>query len=195
MLRFICYSMHPNEKYISALYNEQVNSLYSYGCKFTGNRELVKDCIHDVFVKLCTKEDILSIKNMKSYLLCSLKNSLLDELSNIQPDNIDESTFSYQHEFSDENPQMDIKETERLKKEYIEKIFENLTGVQKETIYLYYIEKLSYDEICQMLGMNYQSVRNTAHRAIKRLREKLGDSPPDFFMFFLTFFEKNEYKN
>ena len=172
--------MKNSKESLSALYVEQVDSLYSYGCKFTCDRELVKDCIHDVFVKLYEKEDISTIRNIKFYLLRSLKNRLLDELSRIQPENIDEATFSYLQEASDEDRLMDVNETDLLKKKYLEKAFENLTGRQKETVYLYYIEELSYDEISLLLGMNYQSVRNIVHRALVKLREKLGERPPDF---------------
>ena len=176
--------MQNSKESLSVLYKEQVNSLYSYGCKFTGDRELVKDCIHDVFVKLYEKEDISAIQNMKFYLLRSFKNRLLDELSRIQPENIDEATFSYLQETSDEDQLMDINETNQLKKRYIEKAFENLTGRKKEAIYLYYIEELTYEEISQLLGMNYQSVRNIVHRALVKLREKLVERPPAFLFIF-----------
>ena len=169
--------MKHNKGTLSILYEEQIDSLYSYGCKFTGDKELVKDCIHDVFVKLFEKEDISKIENIKYYLLRSLKNRLLDELARVQPENIDEVTFSYMDVATDENQLMDDHETARLTEKYIEKVFENLTGRQKEAVYLYYIEELSYDEICQLLGMNYQSVRNLIHRALTKLREKLGERP------------------
>ena len=176
---------------ISEYYTEHVDSMYSYGCKFTADRELVKDCIQDIFVKLSEKEDISAIKNMKFYLLRSLKNRLIDELSKAKSEGIDEDdSFAYIHDISDPNSLMEFDETQRLRKQYIEKIFENLTGRQKEAIYLYYIEEMSYNEICQLLKMNYQSVRNTIHRALVRLREKLGDRLPAFLAFFLIFFEK-----
>jgi RNA polymerase sigma factor (sigma-70 family) len=169
--------MKRNKGNLSILYEEHIDSLYSYGCKFTGDMELVKDCIHDVFVKLFEKEDISKIENIKYYLLRSLKNRLLDELSRVQPENIDEAIFSYLYVATDESQLMDDNETALLTGKYIEKVFENLTGRQKEAVYLYYIEELSYDEICQLLGMNYQSVRNLIHRALTKLRESLGDRP------------------
>ena len=180
---------------LSVLYEKYSASLYSYGCKFTADREFVKDCIHDVFVKMYEKEYNLSnIQDMKFYLLRSLKNRLLDGLSDTKTrktDSIDdEASFSYIYGSLDENKLMDINETDKLRKEYIEKIFEHLTGRQKEAVYLYYIEELTYAEICKLLGINYQSLRNTIHRALERLREKLGDKPPPFLMFFMLFFKK-----
>jgi len=49
--------------------------------KDEANQELLKDCIHDIFVKLYTKKDELgTIDNLRSYLFISLKNKLCDEL-------------------------------------------------------------------------------------------------------------------
>ena len=65
----------------SQLYNLHINVLFNYGLKLTIDKELLKDCIHDIFVKLYTKKDELgTIDNLKSYLFISLKNKLCDEL-------------------------------------------------------------------------------------------------------------------
>lgn len=65
----------------SQLYDLYINILFNYGLKLTLDKELLKDCIHDVFVKLYTKKDELgTIDNLKSYMFISLKNKLCDEL-------------------------------------------------------------------------------------------------------------------
>ena len=59
----------------SQLYDLHINILFNYGLKLTIDKELLKDCIHDIFVKLYTKKDELgTIDNLKSYLFISLKN-------------------------------------------------------------------------------------------------------------------------
>ena len=45
----------------SRLYDMHINLLFNYGCKLTTDKELLKDCIHDVFVKLYTKKAELGI--------------------------------------------------------------------------------------------------------------------------------------
>ena len=65
----------------SQLYDLHVRILFNYGLKLTLDKELLKDCIHDIFVKLYVKKDELgTIDNLKSYLFISLKNKLCDEL-------------------------------------------------------------------------------------------------------------------
>ena len=64
----------------SQLYDKHVDSLFSFGSKFTSDRELIKDCIQDVFVKLFNKKETLDkVCNIESYLYVSLRNRINDE--------------------------------------------------------------------------------------------------------------------
>lgn len=57
----------------------------------------------------------------------------------------------------------------------VEKYFEKLSPRQRQIINLYYIEQRKYEDICRIMGINYQSVRNLMHRSISRLREYAGE--------------------
>ena len=62
------------------LYDKTIDDLFAFGAKFTTDREMIKDCIQDVFVKLYTKRNELdSVANMESYLYASLRNRINDE--------------------------------------------------------------------------------------------------------------------
>lgn len=154
-------------------YHEYADSMYSYGCKFTEDKGLVKDCIHDIFVKLHEKNYLSSIDNVKFYLLRALRNNLSSELSKTKLNSIDEEIpFSIQ--LPANNDLQFFEDEENLqRKKLIDDALSNLTERQKEAVYLYYIEELQYNDICQLMNMNYQSVRNLIHRGISRLREKL----------------------
>lgn len=57
-----------------------INFLFNYGCKLIIDKELLKDCIYDVFVKLYIKKVELGIiDNFKLYFFIFLKNKLCDE--------------------------------------------------------------------------------------------------------------------
>ena len=69
-----------NDEAYAELYDMYVQMLFNYGMKLTSDQELLKDCIHDVFVKVYNKRhDKNAINNLCSYLIISLKNRLLDE--------------------------------------------------------------------------------------------------------------------
>ena len=160
----------------STLYDMHINLLFNYGCKLTTDKELLKDCIHDVFVKLYTKKAELGIiDNFKSYLLISLKNKLCDELRR--------RMFMSETAVEELNP---VAAGDDVEHQYLEKeksCFENikvkhllaqLSPRQREALTLYYIEEKKYEDICTIMDMNYQSVRNLMHRGITRLRELVG---------------------
>ena len=58
-------------------------------------------------------------------------------------------------------------------KQKVSKVLEKLSQRQKEAIFLRYFDDLEYEEIASIMSINYQSVHNLIHRAIKILRENL----------------------
>lgn len=160
----------------SALYDMHINFLFNYGCKLTTDRELLKDCIHDVFVKLYTKKAELGIiDNFKSYLLISLKNKLCDELrrrmfmSDTAVEELNPASASDDVEYKYLE-----KEMCNLRSHRVEHLLSQLSPRQREALTLYYIEEKKYEDICVIMDMNYQSVRNLMHRGITKLRELVG---------------------
>ena len=155
----------------SQLYNSHINILLNYGSKLTFDKELLKDCIHDIFVKLYTKrEELGCINNLRSYLFISLKNKLCDELrkrmymSDTAVENIDVA-FPIDAEVI-------YLEKEKRKNEFslVQGLLEQLSPRQREALTLYYIEEKKYEDICEIMNMNYQSVRNLMHRGLTKLR-------------------------
>lgn len=158
----------------SLLYDKNIDNLFAFGSRFTTNRELLKDCIHDVFVKFFARKDKLKdVHNIESYLFISLRNRINDEYRRniflcdnelndtvlVSNDNIIEDTM--------EQPFY-------LAEDQIKQLFNNLSPRQRQIINLYYVEHRKYTDICKIMGINYQSVRNLMHRSICRLREQVN---------------------
>jgi len=155
----------------SKLYDMHVNLLYNYGYRLTTDVELLKDCIQDVFIKIYNKRsELSSVINFKSYLLISLKNKLCDEsrkrvnLSDVAVDDLDI--------VSNDNIEKDYiaVEKEKLDSDFVGRMLNLLSPRQRKAIVLYYIEEKKYEDICLIMDMNYQSVRNLIHRGIVKLR-------------------------
>ena len=155
----------------SQLYNLHINVLFNYGLKLTIDKELLQDCIHDVFVKLYTKRDELGvIDNVRSYLFISLKNKLCDELRRrmyTSDTSIEEVVIPTPTDVED-----DYMENEQRKNEFslVRRLLDQLSPRQREALTLYYIEEKKYEDICEIMNMNYQSVRNLMHRGLSKLR-------------------------
>lgn len=155
----------------SQLYNLHINVLFNYGLKLTIDKELLKDCIHDIFVKLYTKKDELgTIDNLRSYLFISLKNKLCDELRRrmyMSDTAVEEVSISTPTDVED-----DYMKEEQRKNEFslVRRLLDQLSPRQREALTLYYIEEKKYEDICEIMNMNYQSVRNLMHRGLTKLR-------------------------
>lgn len=155
----------------SQLYNLHINVLFNYGLKLTIDKELLKDCIHDIFVKLYTKRDELgTIDNLRSYLFISLKNKLCDELRRrmyMSDTVVEEVSLSTPTDVEDDYM---AKEQRNNEFSLVKRLLDQLSPRQREALTLYYIEEKKYEDICEIMNMNYQSVRNLMHRGLTKLR-------------------------
>ena len=155
------------------LYDMYIQMLYNYGLKLTSDQELLKDCVHDVFVKVYLKRnDKNAIKNLCSYLLISLKNRLLDEFRRqtfTTPNEVEE--YEYRRAAEDVERDYICQERSLFQTEQVTHLMQNLTRRQRQAITLYYLEERKYEEICKIMQMNYHSVRNLMHRGMLKLRE------------------------
>jgi RNA polymerase sigma factor (sigma-70 family) len=155
----------------TGLYELHVNLLFNYGNRLTTDRELLKDCIQEVFVKIYNKQSELDgVLNLKSYLIISLKNKLCDEsrkrvhLSDVAVEDLDAAS-------SDNIESCYIaKEKEKTDSVFVSGLMKKLSPRQRKAIELYYFEERKYEDICNIMEMNYQSVRNLIHRGMLKLR-------------------------
>lgn len=159
----------------SELYDLHINILFNYGLKLTIDKELLKDCIHDIFVKLYVKRDELGvIDNLKSYLFISLKNKLCDELRKRMY--MSDTAVEEINVVSSTDVENDYMEEEKTRNNLllVNNLMDQLSPRQREALTLYYIEEKKYEDICEIMDMNYQSVRNLMHRGLTKLRALVG---------------------
>ena len=157
----------------SELYDTYVHLLFNYGSRLTTNQELLKDCIHDVFVKVYGKRNQQqAIRNFGSYVVIALKNRLLDEFrrQTFTTDNAAED-YAYRQAADDIERDYIADERQLLQQEQVVQLMTSLTQRQRQAVTLYYLEQRKYEEICSIMQMNYHSVRNLMHRSMLRLRE------------------------
>lgn len=165
-----------DDKVYAYFYKKYVEELFSYGMRFTTDRELVKDCIQDVFVKIYSNRNKLGqTTNVKLYLFIALKNALFNVF---QKDKISyhidtiEPVYSTEYSVEDELIQ---NEQEQERKEKMIRILDSLTPRQKEVIYYRYVKEMKISDICEIMDMNYQSVQNLLQRSIKKVRSSFPD--------------------
>ena len=165
------------------IYKDHVQSLFKYGCNFTHDEALIKDCIQDVFVDLMKyRSTVGSTNNIKLYLFKSLKRKIIRSLQKYEIySHLDSDKMPFQYALSSEEETLED-ESNRLRTRHLEVAMSNLSPRQKEAIYLKYVSNLSYEEISSIMKMNYQSARNLIFRGMEKLRESF---PKEIFLFFL----------
>lgn len=161
-----------DDKAFAQLYRFNVQLMMYYGLYFTPTREILRDAVQDVFVYIYSnRKKLKEVDNVKFYLYISLKNRLFEifqkEKHHYQIDTI-EPIFSMER--SVEESFID-KEQETQRKMYIREMLRSLSPRQREIIHYRFTEGLSYDEISELMQLNYQSVRNLVNRSILRIRE------------------------
>lgn len=158
---------------LSLIYLQHSNALYDYGCRFTVDKDLVKDCIQDVFCTLIrTRSHLGETDNIRLYLLKSLKRKIIREIacSGHQPKLLDSQEYQFDLRWA-ENIDDQMHEFDEEKKQLLTTAMLSLTDRQKEAIYLRFNRGLEYEEISFILSLNYQSSRALVHRAIEKLRQ------------------------
>jgi RNA polymerase sigma factor (sigma-70 family) len=160
-----------DDKAYAYFYKKYIKNLFSYGMRFTPDRELIKDCIQDVFVKIYSNRSRLNkTDRVKLYLFISLKNTLFNvfqkEKASYHIDTI-EPVFSVEYTIEDDMIAVEQEEERKVKMEHI---LDSLTPRQREVIYYRYVEGMELEDICELMDMNYQSVQNLIQRAIKKVK-------------------------
>lgn len=169
--------LEGDEKAYLYIYKLYAQDMYSYGMLFTTNSELVKDCLHDVFIKIHRNRKKLSqVDNIRLYLLKAMKNYLFDifdKKKELFHNDTIEPVFSPEYTIEDKIIRQEELHYQSRK---IRQMLESLTPRQKEVLYYRYMKNLTYDEIGEIMQMNYQSILNLIQRSIKKLRETFAES-------------------
>ncbi len=152
------------------MYQRHIQHLISYGFKITNDRDVIQDCIQDLFIELWDRRKTLSeVISIKHYLLKSLrykiirflKNNNLEDLSGFE---LDGGSF----ETSMLNEESRVRQSQQLTA-----ALGQLPKRQREAIHLRYFQELSNEEVARIMGVNYQSACKFIYTALRNLKENM----------------------
>lgn len=157
---------------LEIIYNQEFGFLYNYGKKIARDQNTVEDAIQELFIELWERRESLSgTDHIRPYLTVSLKRKLIRKIRASQKTTLHEDTKEI---IQDDGSRivLDVDPDNPLSKE-LSKTLEQLSPRQKEVIYLKFYGGMDYDEIAQIMDLNYQSARNLVSRAIKTLSKHM----------------------
>jgi RNA polymerase sigma factor (sigma-70 family) len=144
--------------------------LYNYGLKLSRDKELTKDVLQELFLDIWqNRKKQSNVHFVRAYLFTTLRRRILKalDLKEIPTDAFSDHqvdiALSREHLLMDE-------EFAHLITVKLNKALDSLTKRQREIIHLKFYEMLGYEEISEIMSLQYQSVVNHAHEAIKALR-------------------------
>lgn len=153
------------------LYNQHYISLLNYGMKCCGERELTKDCIFQLFLKLWDRREKLpSLVNVRSYLITCVHNELLQHIkkNNMQAGN----SIYTDNESSYEDYLIEVQHNTELKRKLMS-AFRKLSEREKELLRLKFFEDLDYDKISDRCRITKRTAYNIIYGALKSLKQSL----------------------
>ena len=158
-------------KAFSFLYETFYSDLYNYSLKLTGDRDMALDAIHNTFTYMWQNRNQLNeVSAIKFYLIRSVRHQCLAQIKvrnregeiGAEETHINMIILPQDLKLHDNSKEVSTKIGEALN---------TLSKRQREIIYLKFFNNLDYAEIAELLSINYQSVVNSIHRSIIKLRQ------------------------
>lgn len=163
-------SVSGNREAFGFLFTRHYSLLYHYGLKICHDSAMLEDAIQELFTGIWHKKPTQPVQSVKAYLLQALKYKLYKSFRDKVPLVDAEQNGNDFFEFSHENFLIRQQEdNERIKK--IVDALNQLPPRQKEVIYLKVYKNLSYEEVSEIMQINYQVVRNLLCQALKTFRK------------------------
>ena len=165
-----------NRKALDYIYEKYIRILLTYGLKIVKDQAMVEDCIHDVFVELWRKHEILGdTDNIKLYLLKALRRRIARvtlENNRLPSDALDACSEDIQLDFSAEFYLIQTQSSLEHKSE-LKNALSQLSARQHEAVYLKFYEQLTYLEIASMMHLTVKSTYKLIGKALESLRNHI----------------------
>jgi len=167
------------------LYKKYSRRLFKFGFSIIKSQEETENLIQDVF--LCLWENRHKVEkdaSIKSYVFTIAYNSAI---SVIRKKARESQFIEYLKTIQKINEEpVNVKlEYDELKNK-LDEIIQTLPPRQKEVYLLHRVEGLKYNEIAERLSISENTIENHMSRALKTIREKIGNySLPAILFYFL----------
>lgn len=160
------------------IYQDYIDILYNQGKQFTYDHDLVKDCLQDFFINLRQSRGKLSdTDNIKLYLLKSFRRRVVATLKKnakyfVGDASFNEQIFPVELSYDQKliNAQYQEDQLDRLNKG-----LKKLPVKDREALYYYFYQNLSYQEIADIYSYDHiSSARRLIYNSLKRLKGLLS---------------------
>ena len=160
------------------IYKNYSKLLYDYGCKYSTDKEMVRDCLQDFFLYL--RKNRLGFgdtNSIKLYLFKAFRRRVVD----YHKKNSCDFSLNEPLAFSQISSELCIESiyiNKQVKAEQLEKLNKALTILdhkERQAIYYFYFKGLSYEQIAERFNFSHvSSARRVMYRSLRQLRNFLS---------------------
>lgn len=165
-----------DQRAFTELYQHFVQPLYSYSMGVTSDKELIKDCLHDLFVELWRNHATIGpTTSVKYYLMASIKRKLIRHMETQMKNQVHHSNYMIDFTEADHSQEaILIKYEEEIRtNKQLTVCLNMLSKRQREAISLRFFQNMDTDQISDSMKINPQSVYNLIFGALRVMKEGL----------------------
>jgi RNA polymerase sigma-70 factor, ECF subfamily len=180
----VAHSVHivniADEKVFEGIFREHYSGLASFALKYVKDTEIAEEIVQELFSDMWIKTDLLKIKtSVKSYLFGAVRNACLNY---IKHQKVEQKYADRTRYVAPVGESTDFLELEELK-EKIAIAMDKIPEKCREIFELNRFEGKRYKEIADELNLSLKTVENQMGKALKIMREELGEYLPAVLLF------------
>lgn len=162
------------ERLYERFFKHQAKALRNYLCAKFGSMDLAEDLMQEAFIKLWDNCAKVSPNKAKSYVYTVATNLGISQKRHEQVKFRHQAIILQEYGSStNESPEFLL-----LQKEFkvkFKRTIASLTERQREVFLLSRVEKKTYKEIAELLGVSVKAIEKLMHKALLKIKESLGD--------------------
>lgn len=162
------------EEALSDLFLAYAESLYNYGYMLCRNKELVEDCLQDLFLELWEKrKNLTDVQRVQPYLMVALRHRIQDacrKKKRTTPLTVESHPLEKLGATSSIQEEWVASERESQQEKLITQALAILPDRMRQAVYLRYFGGFEYADIADIMDIRPQVAVNMVYRATKKLR-------------------------
>ncbi len=152
------------------VYKQYFSSLVGFAFQYVESSEIAEDVVQDVFGKIWNQSEAIDIRtNVKSYLFGAVRNACLNHLRHERVKQVHVERNS-----GEDAEVVDFMEMDELQ-ELIQHTLDQLPEKRRQVFELSRFEGKKYQEIAEELEISIKTVETQMSRALRTLREAVGN--------------------
>lgn len=160
-----------NNRSLRSIFERYQTDLLRFVASRFGNRNDTEDIVQDAFYNILKADNLDNIENPKAYLYRAARNLALKRLRSeeyhvkyVEQVDLDQVAVS---------PEASVSARKHM--EHIENVLAELPQKYRRTFEMSRVREMSYREISEELGIGHTTVEKHIIKALKHLREHLGE--------------------